>query len=203
MRLKGGEILLDPVPGNRGSDLSDRERFARALEDVAAHQSKQAFSELFEFFAPRLKSYLLRLGADDMLAEELAQEVMITVWRKAGQFDRTQASPSTWIFRIARNRRIDAYRRNKTLDAEADEPVLAPAALPHPEDSYAQTEIGAHVRAAMADLPDEQLSLLKAAFFDGLSHAEIASKTNLPLGTVKSRIRLAFQRLRSRLDSEL
>ena len=195
--------MLDPVPGTKGQDLSDRERFAKALEDVAAHQSRQAFTELFDFFAPRLKSYLLRLGADDMLAEELSQEVMITVWRKAGQFDRTQSSPSTWIFRIARNRRIDAFRRTRSLDARTDEPLLSPSALPHPEDSYEATEIEQHVREAMKDLPEEQLSLLKAAFFDGLSHAEIAKKMNLPLGTVKSRIRLAFQRLRPRLDNDL
>lgn len=194
--------MLEPVPETKGQDLSERERFVQALQDIAEHQSRQAFALLFEFFAPRIKSYMLRLGADEMLAEELAQEVMITVWQKAGQFDRTQASPSTWIFRIARNRRIDAYRRQKTLDAGTDEPALLPAELPHPEDSFDVVQIEERVRAAIVDLPDEQLVLLKAAFFDGLSHSEIAKKVDLPLGTVKSRIRLAFQKLRSKLEPE-
>lgn len=200
---KGGEILLDPAPSGPDRQDSLRERHSRALKAVAETQSKQAFTELFDFYAPRVKSYLMRLGADDMLAEELAQEVMITIWRKAAQFDPKQASPSTWIFRIARNRRIDAFRRQKTLDAAVDEPALAPAALPHPEESFTTVQIEEQVREVIEELPDEQLSLLKAAFFEGLTHTEIAERTSLPLGTVKSRIRLAFQRLRSRLDKDL
>ena len=118
-------MLKEPVPDDPGTEMSERDRQSLALEAIASRKCKRSFTELFEFFAPRLKSYLMRLGSDDVQAEELAQEVMITVWRKAEQFDRNQASPSTWIFRIARNRRIDAFRREKSLDAEADEPAFA------------------------------------------------------------------------------
>ena len=194
--------MLDPGPAVRETDLAERERFAQAVEDIARDQCRSAFSTLFEYFAPRVKSFLIRLGTDYMQAEELAQEVMITVWRKAGQFDRTQASVSTWIFRIARNRRIDAFRREKTLDADSEEPALIPSALPHPEDSFDAVQLEERVQEAMKDLPEDQLILLRAAFFEGLSHSEIAERMNLPLGTVKSRIRLAFQKLRTRLQYE-
>ena len=195
-------MLKEPVPDDPGTEMSERDRQSLALEAIASRKCKRSFTELFEFFAPRLKSYLMRLGSDDVQAEELAQEVMITVWRKAEQFDRNQASPSTWIFRIARNRRIDAFRREKSLDAEADEPALSPAALPTPEDSYEAMEIEEKVRSAMLSLPSEQKKLVKAAFFDGMSHVEISTRFKLPLGTVKSRIRLAFQRLRTSLGDE-
>lgn len=182
--------------------MTEREKYSKALEAIADRQCRDSFTELFEFFAPRIKSYLMRLGSDDVQAEELAQEVMITVWRKAEQFDRKQASPSTWIFRIARNRRIDAFRRVRHLDAEADEPVLSPAALPQPEEQFELVETEEIVHDAVSELPDEQRKLLKAAFFDGLSHVEIAERYKLPLGTVKSRIRLAFQKLRSKLEND-
>ncbi|MAK59615.1 MAG: RNA polymerase subunit sigma [Ponticaulis sp.] len=182
--------------------MTEREKFSRALEAIAEKQCRESFTELFGFFAPRIKSYLMRLGSDDVQAEELAQEVMITVWRKAGQFDPKQASPSTWIFRIARNRRIDAFRRTKNLDVEADEPALSPAPLPQPQEQMELIETEEIVRDAVSELPDDQRKLLKAAFFDGLSHVEIATRFKLPLGTVKSRIRLAFQKLRTKLDYE-
>lgn len=194
--------LLNPASGAALSEQSPQEAFSQAVEDIAEKQCRIAFTQLFDFFAPRLKSFLQRLGCDAAQAEELAQEVMITVWRKAGQYDRNQASVSTWIFRIARNRRIDAFRRQKTLEVSSDEPALAPAQLPHPEDEYQARETEVVVRAAIKDLPEDQLVLLKAAFFEGLSHAEIAERENLPLGTVKSRIRLAFQKLRTRLQKE-
>lgn len=194
--------MADPVNNSGEIDLEERDAFAQAVEDIAEKQCRKAFTLLFEYYAPRLKSFLLRQGSDATHAEELAQEVMITVWRKAAQYDRRQASVSTWIFRIARNRRIDAFRRTKTLNAEADDPMLSPAELPHPEDEYEAREIEESVRGAMKTLPDDQVTLLKASFFDGLSHGEIAQRMNLPLGTVKSRIRLAFQKLRTRLSSE-
>ncbi|MGE0046611.1 MAG: sigma-70 family RNA polymerase sigma factor [Hyphomonadaceae bacterium] len=178
----------------------DREHFADLMERVARFEDRDAFAALFAFYAPRVKSYLLRLSAEDALAEELAQEVMITVWRKAALFDRAQASVSTWIFRIARNRRIDAARRIKARALDPDEPTLAPADLTAPDDAVSANEREARVREALKDLPEEQLSLLRAAFYEGLSHREIAEKTGVPLGTVKSRIRLAFQRMRGRLD---
>jgi RNA polymerase sigma-70 factor (ECF subfamily) len=182
---------------------ADRDRFSDLMEAVAERQDRDAFAQIFAFYAPRVKAYVLRLGAEEPLAEEIAQEVMIIVWRKAGLFDRRQASVSTWIFRIARNRRIDAARRTKLDAFDPDEPMLAPAPVEQADENVSLAEREARVRAALADLPPEQLSLLQAAFYEGLSHRDIAARTGIPLGTVKSRIRLAFARLRARLAEEV
>lgn len=190
-----------PDDGDRPPGL-DRERFADLMEAIARRQDRDAFAEVFAFYAPRVKGYLLRLGAGDGLAEEIAQEVMITVWRKAALFDRSQASVSTWIFRIARNRRIDAARRSRP-DFDPNEPGLAPEADRPADDMMELAEREDRVRQVLGELPEEQVDLLRAAFYDGLSHREIAAKFNLPLGTVKSRIRLAFGKMRARLTGEV
>lgn len=194
--------MADSHHANNGSTIDDRNRQADCVEAIAATQSREAFSELFAYFAPRLKSYLLRLGADDALAEELTQEVMVTVWRKAEQYDRQQASVSTWIFRIARNRRIDAHRRTNKPELHEHEPSLRPPEIQTPEALTHRGQQQIIVRGALSDLPPEQLKLLQAAFYEGLTHSEIAKTYEIPLGTVKSRIRLAFNRLRGALEGE-
>jgi RNA polymerase sigma-70 factor (ECF subfamily) len=171
------------------------------MEAVAARQDRAAFAELFAYYGPRVKSYLLRLGADDGQAEELAQEVMVTVWRKAALFDRRQASVSTWLFRIARNRRIDAIRRTRRPELDPNDPLLMPAPAASASEAMEAQDTERVVRAAMLTLPEEQKDLLRQAFYDGLSHREIAERTGTPLGTVKSRLRLAFQKLRGRLEA--
>ncbi len=181
---------------------SDREHFCDLLEAVAAHQDRTAYSELFAYYAPRVKSYLIRLGADAGSAEEIAQDVMVTVWRKASMFDRKQASVSTWIFRIARNRRIDVYRRAKKPALDPEEPMILPAGVEAPDARVDAQDDEARVREALKDLPEEQLSMLKLAFYEGLSHREIADRLDVPLGTVKSRIRLAFVKMKARLGDE-
>lgn len=178
-----------------------RDRFADLMGAVAARQDREAFAEIFAYYGPRVKGYMLRLGAGDALGEELAQEVMITVWRKAHLFDRAQASVSTWIFRIARNKRIDVARRLNRPELDPDDPVLLPHAPPPPDDALSAQEQEERVRVVLAQLPEEQMSLLQQAFYEGLSHREIAEKNGLPLGTVKSRIRLAFAKMRSKLES--
>ena len=187
-----------------GETLSDAERarFADLLVAVATQQDRNAYAELFAYYAPRVKSYLLRLGADSVLAEEIAQDVMVTVWRKAGLFDRAQASVSTWIFRIARNRRIDLFRRSKRPELDPEEEMVLPSGVPAPDARIETMETEGRVRAAMKDLPEEQVLLLKLAFYEGLSHSEIAARLGTPLGTVKSRIRLAFARMKARLGDE-
>jgi RNA polymerase sigma-70 factor (ECF subfamily) len=187
-----------------GETLGDAERtrFADLLLAVAELQDRNAFAELFAYYAPRVKSYLLRLGADSALAEEIAQDVMVTVWRKAGLFDRAQASVSTWIFRIARNRRIDLFRRSKRPELDPEEEMILPSGVEAPDARIEAMETEARVRAAMKDLPEEQVLLLKLAFYEGLSHSEIAARLGAPLGTVKSRIRLAFAKMKVRLGDE-
>jgi RNA polymerase sigma-70 factor, ECF subfamily len=187
-----------------GETLGDAERtrFADLLVAVAELQDREAFAELFAYYAPRVKSYLLRLGADSALAEEIAQDVMVTVWRKAGLFDRAQASVSTWIFRIARNRRIDLFRRSKRPELDPEEEMILPSGVEAPDARIEAMETETRVRAAMKDLPEEQVLLLKLAFYEGLSHSEIAARLGAPLGTVKSRIRLAFAKMKVRLGDE-
>ncbi|MEM7766208.1 MAG: sigma-70 family RNA polymerase sigma factor [Pseudomonadota bacterium] len=179
-----------------------RANMAELVVAIAARQCRNSFAELFAYYAPRLKSYMMRLGSDSSQAEELSQEVMVTVWRKAVQYDPDKASVSTWIFRIARNRRIDAHRRLSRPDLEPDEPMLRPEEPEQPDDIVNRAQVEGVVRTALETLPAEQLVLLQAAFYDGLSHSEIADRFDLPLGTVKSRIRLAFNKLRGQLQSD-
>jgi len=202
IRTKEAPAVRPTTRADGAQQTPDREYFADLMNAVAARQDRDAFAALFAYYAPRVKAYMLRLGAGAALAEELAQEVMITVWRKAGLFDRRQASVSTWIFRIARNRRIDAARRAKHANFDEHDPMFQPEPETAPDEAVSTAEREESVRAALATLPPEQVELLKQAFYDGLSHREIAEKTGVPLGTVKSRIRLAFGKLRIRLGDE-
>jgi RNA polymerase sigma-70 factor, ECF subfamily len=197
-----GAAPSDPGLGGKAGTLSERERdhFSDLMERVAQFKDKAAYSALFSYYGPRVKAYLLRLGADDALAEELAQDVMVIVWRKAELFDRTQASVSTWLFRIARNKRIDAIRRTKKPELDPNDPLLLPSAPVAADNLVSGAQRDQLVREAMVDLPSEQKLLLQQAFYDGLSHREIAEQTGTPLGTVKSRLRLAFLKLRAKLD---
>lgn len=169
------------------------------MQKIAHEQCRRSFGTIFEHYAPRLKSYVKRMGADDAVAEEVVQDVMLTVWRKAAQFDGAQASVSTWIFRIARNRQIDLFRQSSRPDLSPDEPMLRPEEPVSPDDILTRSQVAEQVRELIHTLPPEQIELLKAAFYQGLSHSEIAKAYDLPLGTVKSRIRLAFDRLRGGL----
>lgn len=184
------------------SAASQRERHAACMRAIADARSREAFIELFEFFAPRLKSYMMRLGANDGEAEDLAQDVMVTVWRKADLYDARQASVSTWIFRIARNRRIDVQRKTNRPKLDPDDPMLQPPEAERPDSAVDRMQMEEIVREAVSKLPPEQYTLLQASFYDGLSHSEIAEAYDLPLGTVKSRIRLAFNRLRASLEGD-
>ncbi|MEM7006749.1 MAG: sigma-70 family RNA polymerase sigma factor [Pseudomonadota bacterium] len=185
---------------HRGGGPSPQYGFADCLDRVAKQRSRPDFKIIFEHFAPRVKSFLLKRGAEDIQVEELTQEIMATVWVKAGQYDRDQAAVSTWIFRIARNRQIDQLRRDRRPELDPKEPLLQPVAQSCPESAIFKSEDQAKLRAELRRLPDEQLRLLKASFYDGLPHAEIAERFDIPLGTVKSRIRLAFSKLRDRLQ---
>lgn len=179
-----------------------KERLVRLAAAVAERRDETAFAELFDYFAPRIKSYLQRLGMEPGQAEELTQEVMIVLWHKAGLFDPVKSSLSTWLFRIARNRRIDAFRRDKSALLDADDPALRPSQPEAADDIVEAEERDERVRRAMLDLPEEQAILVRQAFFLGRSHSQIAEDTGLPLGTVKSRIRLAFARLRRTLEGD-
>lgn len=167
---------------------------------VGARKDRQAFTALFDHFAPRLKAYLMRHGADPATAEELVQEAMVMVWRKAASFDPAKSAASTWIFTIARNKRIDGLRRESRPDIDWNDPAFE-GTPPEAADKVIEAgEKEAQLRAAIATLPKEQAELLEQAFFEDKTHREIAADRDLPLGTVKSRIRLALAKLKDELD---
>lgn len=195
-------MLTRKAGGAETLDAPTREALADAVESIAKSADRQAFGLLFRHFAPKIKGYVLKLGSSNAEAEEVAQDAMLTVWRKAASFDRTQASVSTWIFTIARNRRIDIIRKEKRPEFDPSDPMLVPEAEIAPDAALSATERQERLSAAIQTLPPEQLDLVREAFYIAKTHAEIAEQTKLPLGTVKSRLRLAFGRLRRALAGD-
>lgn len=175
------------------ADEAQGEWVAQVLR-VAQKGDEAAFAELFAHFAPRVKAFLMKSGAGAALAEECAQDVMATLWHKAHLFDPARASVATWIFTIARNRRIDALR--KARRPEPEDLPWGPEPEPDQADALALQQESTKLGVALARLPDNQRVLIEQAYFGDLSHGEIAKITGLPLGTIKSRIRLALEKLR-------
>ena len=168
------------------------------LRAVAERRDREAFGRIFAFYAPRVKAYLRRLGAEDAAAEDLTQEAMLSVWRRAQRFDPRRAALSTWIFTIARNKRMDALRRDRRPDYDPEDPAIVEPADDAPRgDQVAETEqIKVVVQRAIDGLPKEQAELLRIFYFEEKPHSTIAEELGLPLGTVKSRLRLALSKLR-------
>lgn len=177
----------------------NRAQLADYIRAIADYKDRESFKSLYLYFAPRLKGYLMKTGSTPIQAEEVVQDVMLTVWRKAPLFDPTKAAPSTWLFTIARNRRIDLLRQQKFIELDPHEPTLKPEDPVQPDEEAILSDRAEKVSDALAQLPEEQVSLIRMAFYRGWSHSEIAEETGLPLGTVKSRLRLSFSRLRSAL----
>lgn len=189
-----GAVIAFPDP--QPASLEDANAL---LLQVAAHD-RAAFSALFDHFAPRLNAYIRKLGTDAAQAEELVQETMLTVWRKAGSFDPVKASASTWIYTIARNKRIDALRRERRPELDPTDAAFVPD--DHAEATSDPIDAAAHQKElaeAIAALPPEQAELLRLAYYEDKAHTEIAAQQKLPLGTVKSRLRLALDKLRRTL----
>lgn len=166
------------------------------LVGAIADGDREAFAQLFRYFAPRLKAFGLRRGADVAAAEELAQETMLTVWRKADTFDPRRATVSAWVFTIVRNKRIDLIRRERYPEADFSEASETPSEDRPPDEALSRSEAGRALRTLMKALPEAELEIVRKAFFEDKSHRAIAEETRLPLGTVKSRIRSALARMR-------
>jgi RNA polymerase sigma factor (sigma-70 family) len=187
-------VVRDDANGNQGAADVNEGEWVGHVRRIQLDRDQAAFAELFRHFGPRLKAFLMKSGATEALAEECMQEVMATLWHKAHLFDPTRAGVATWIFTIARNRRIDMLRRNRRPEPE-DLP-WGPEAEPDQEAALALQQETDKLGEALRRLPEKQRELVEKAYFGDLSHTEIAAQTGLPLGTIKSRIRLALERLR-------
>ena len=172
--------------------------WSACLVEIARSKDRQQFALLFGYFAPRLKSFFLRLGLSPAPAEDLAQETMLTVWNKAQSFDASRASASTWIFTIARNLRIDLLRRERDPNLLAE--LYDGVAEPTPSDNVLTVEREVRIRAALDKLPADQADVIRLSFFEDCPQSEIANTLDIPLGTVKSRVRLAMNRLRALVE---
>ena len=196
LAMAGGWMSVSEVP-------AVSKEWNRLVVAIAERRDRAAFEKLFGYFAPRLKSYMLRGGMPPAAAEEIAQEAMLNVWRKAALFDPARASAATWIFTIARNLRIDAGRRDTRRTAAQEAEIPQPEPVSMADDIALAAEREASVRGALADLPEEQARIIHLSFFEDKPHAQIARELAIPLGTVKSRVRLAVVRLRKLLGEPL
>jgi len=182
----------------------DTDEWAKTLQAVAISQDRAAFTKLFMHFGPKIKAFGLSLNSgytSEAMADELVQDVMIKVWMKAPSFNASKASASTWIFTIARNCRIDFLRKMKRIDSPLRAEDLWPAAEePEPIAVLAQHRDEVEIARAMGTLSAVQRDVLQEIYMKGKTHSEVAAETGLPLGTVKSRVRLAMNKMRSSLD---
>jgi len=183
------------VPGQDAASLN------ALLVRVGGARDRAAFEMLFRHFAPRIKAYLLRLGAGAPMAEDLAQEAMLAIWRKAALFDPAKASAATWIFTVARNLRIDALRRERRPEFDPNDPAFVPEAEPAADAGMERADEDARLREAMTRLSPEQAKVVELSFFADKPHSIIAKELGLPLGTVKSRLRLAMTHIRAALGA--
>ena len=172
------------------------------MQRVAQHGDRTAFSELAGHYAPRLKAWLMHRGEEGATAEDIVQDVFVSVWRKADQYNPRKASFSTWVFQITRNRWFDHKRKHSRLEATAPEDlsILADEPVEPAYSRMERSEAARAVRLAMSTLPPEQKQMLYLAFFEGLSHSAIAARTGVAIGTVKSRIRAPMKKLRGMLE---
>jgi RNA polymerase sigma-70 factor (ECF subfamily) len=197
-RPERGRLIL-PAVKERPTKIVN---WSSLIAEVAARKDREAFKALFEFFAPRIKALLIKRGSTPPEAEEIAQEAMLAVWRKAGQFDPSRTGAAAWIFTIARNLKIDAVRNDirseRTL--KEIEREYSPETAESAEMELARRQDAQRADAALRFLPVEQSEVIRLSFIEGRTHAEIVSRLGIPLGTVKSRIRLAMSRLKDLLD---
>lgn len=196
-------LPLSVVTDGAAPGLPSADEMAALMTAVAERQDRVAFAVLFKHYAPRVKSYLVRGGAAAETADELVQETMVAVWRRAERYDPARAGVSTWIYTIARNLRIDRHRRTHGLasvvDAEAGFDAVPADTAGRPDELLHAAERETRVRAALAQLSPEQSEVLQLSFFDEHPHAQIAARLGIPLGTAKSRVRRALLRLRQLL----
>jgi RNA polymerase sigma-70 factor (ECF subfamily) len=194
------ELTLIPGTGGQTPLSAHRGIMADLLRRIAERADPAAFRELYDAYGPRVKAYMMRRGADAGTAEDLAQETLLTVWRKAALYADDKGSMTTWVFAIARNLRIDRLRREVPWLELPDWRLSEASGEPLPDEAMAEKETQQRVQAALADLPADQKEVVALAYLEGLSHSEIAARLGMPLGTVKSRMRMAYQKIRAALE---
>ncbi|MEX0969994.1 MAG: sigma-70 family RNA polymerase sigma factor [Paracoccaceae bacterium] len=182
------------VPHPKKAEISPQTAWMLAVRDA---RDRSAFAQLYDHFAPRLKGFFMRGGVPAAQAEDIVQDVMLTAWHKAAQFDPHRAQVSAWIYQIARNRHVDLLRRETrplpdTLDIE-------PAEEPDASQIVAIEQEGAELARALAALKPDQREMIEKAYLGEMTHQDLSTQTGLPLGTIKSRIRLGLERLRHEL----
>jgi len=178
-----------------------QDKLAMLIRQVAQNLDRDAFSTLFDLLAPKVKALLMRRGLDSAAAEDVMQDVMISVWTKAGLYDATRGSLQGWVFTIARNALIDRVRRRKP-DISIDMIEWDPADdAEDSEERMLREERASQLKGAMKAVPADQLAVLQLAYQEELTQTEIAAHLGLPLGTVKSRMRLAYAHLRGAMEN--
>lgn len=193
--LRMAEKTHIPLSSSRQHD------FAALLFRVANARDRAAFAVIFDHFAPRVKSFMMRKGVSAELAEDLVQETMIAVWSKAALFAPERGAASTWVFTIARNLRIDRLRRESAAHFTDLEDFDAPSDDMPGDEAMNRCQEDSQVAKALAQIPPEQRELLILSYVDDVPQSMIAERLNLPLGTVKSRMRLAYRRMRKLLEA--
>ncbi len=196
--------IMSELPIARAADAAEDPPVSLTdlMARIAGARDRAAFAALFSALAPRVKGYLVRMGSDDGTAEEITQDVMLTVWHQADRFDPNRAGLTTWIYTIARNRRIDRLRREQRVEFDAADPLLVADPTPSADWGIENAQEERRLRQAIDALPREQADLLLMSYYEDVTHQGIAEARNLPLGTVKSRIRLALERLRQHFGAE-
>ncbi len=173
------------------------------IQRIARDRDPQAFQDLFRAYGPRIKAIMMRQGADAAAAEDIAQETLFTVWRKAHLFAAQKGNVTTWIYTIARNLRIDRFRRQAPYQGLPEEIVEVPSDDDLPDEALNRNQQRERIRRILETLPPEQYEVVHLSYIEGLSHNEIAGALGAPVGTVKSRMRLAYEKIRDAVGGEI
>jgi len=199
-----GKVRRDLSARQKNMENADRgpEYWALQMTRIAESRDQTAFQNIFSFYGPRVKSFIMRSGINPGLAEEISQETMLTVWHKAEKFNPALASASTWIYTIARNKKIDRLRKDSKPLPDANDPTFSQGSEINPESVVWHSINSDKVHRALRQLPEDQRRVLTMAFIEDNPHIKISEALGLPLGTVKSRIRLGMGKLRTLLAEQ-
>lgn len=198
------QAVSDITDSTPDEEQSRQDEWSDCLALIAQNKDRAAFTRLFRHFAPLMKAFALSgstMSANH--ADELVQEVMLKVWQKAGGFNPDKAAASTWIYTIARNCRTDMFRRLQKFDTALSAEDISTAQEASGEEAFMvlhQRRNRDRIRTLIKDLPRDQVQIVAKVYMEGKSHSEVAGELDIPLGTVKSRVRLALQKLQIQLE---